>query len=381
MNKLSVTYIIYRPLAQRDFIRYGIKELIDKGVSCEVIDVSAFIHPELASMNNINDFTNETGIEIIEVSSFNELKLNLNSRTLSKVISIGPIPVNVHKALKIAGARTAVQIWGPVPSITKKTFTLQKIRNITIKKLWALLISKVFNYTETYDYLLYAGNRGLSHYLPNNLYKNAVACHSYDFYLKQLQSTKKVDGDTHIVFIDQMLPFHSDFIIQGKKQRDSSSYFVRLNDFFSKIEAYTGLKVIIASHPRIVELDFDYSKLFNGRTVIINQTSELIHNSRLCLAHYSTAVSNAVMAKVPVLLLEDPILSQLNVIGNFGLMQSSLQCNVIDLNNPISINDSIFNMDEIAYDKYKQDFITCSSNEDKTNGEIIMKKFLDVDTY
>jgi hypothetical protein len=378
MNKLKVAFIIYRPLSQRDYIRYGIKELVSSGVACNVIDISTFVHPELTNITVKNDFINGSDIAVKKINNIESLQSFIKVQDIKKVISTGIIPVKVHKALKSAGAVTAVQLWGSVPSITKKTFTVQKLRNITIKKLWSLLLSKVFNYTEIYDYLLYAGNRGLTHYVPRHLYKNAIACHSYDFYLNQLQVNKNNTTPQHIVFIDQMLPFHSDHIIQGKKKRTSKAYYDRLNSFFTKLEAYTNLKVIIASHPRIGELDFDYSKVFNGRTVLVNQTSELIHNSQLCLAHFSTAVNHAVMAKVPVLLLEDPILTQLNVIGNFGLMQRSLQCNVINLNEPISINDSIYNIDDIAYDKYTRDFITTSSDENKTNGQIVTEQFLDL---
>jgi hypothetical protein len=381
MNKLVVTFIVARILDQRDFIRLGIKELVDKGVMCDVINISPIVNPELENITAKNDAINEMGISVKTITSFENFKQYFKSRKLNKVISACFMPGNVHRTLKLAGATTAIQLLGPIPVITKKRSILQRIRNMTFKKIGMGILSKIYNYSETYDFIIYAGNHSLNHYLPNHLYKKAIPCHSYDFYLKQLQGSIKKNSHNHIVFIDQMLPFHSDFIIQGQKELADSDYFNRLNAFFSKLEAYTNLKVVIASHPRIVELDFDYSRLFNGRRVIVNQTSELINNSKLCLAHYSTAVSYAVMAKVPVLLLEDTILYKRHVIRNFELLKNALKCKSVNLNANVSIDGSIHNVDELAYENYKRDYITTSCDEQKTNGEIMMEYFLEVDRF
>ena len=68
--------------------------------------------------------------------------------------------------------------------------------------------------------------------------------------LKSKSNKKLVDGK-YVVFLDQNLLHHTDFIREKVKlniQKDK--YYEQLNTLFEKIENQFGFRVVIAAHPR-----------------------------------------------------------------------------------------------------------------------------------
>jgi len=78
----------------------------------------------------------------------------------------------------------------------------------------------------------------------------------------------------------------------------ANDYYPNINKFFGQVEKLLGLRVVVAAHPRS-----NYSnqeKLFNNRTVIINQTANLIKYSTFVINHVSTATNFAVLYNKPM---------------------------------------------------------------------------------
>ena len=86
----------------------------------------------------------------------------------------------------------------------------------------------------------------------------------YDNYLKNKSCKTKT---SHIVFIDEDIISHSDYIQLGIKAPIScDAYFPKMLMFFDDVEKISGLEVIIAAHPRSSYKDS--IKPFGNRQVI-----------------------------------------------------------------------------------------------------------------
>ena len=122
----------------------------------------------------------------------------------------------------------------------------------------------------------------------------------YDLYLKErnVSPTERPIA----VFLDEYLPYHPDYTYAGIQPFiTADSYYPLLNRFFSLVERELGLKVVIAAHPRShYEKHPDY---FEGREWVRGKTIELVKESRLVLAHMSTALNFANIFYKPVIFL------------------------------------------------------------------------------
>ncbi len=131
-----------------------------------------------------------------------------------------------------------------------------------------------------------------------------VPIHSLDHdhyvrYTKRLEGAKPVAQPT-CVFLDEALTHHPDFALLGLRHLDPAQYFADMCRLFEVIERTTGFKVIIAAHPssRYDEMP----EVFGGRPIIKNATLDLVAHSSLVVAHYSTAISFAVLCRKPLVL-------------------------------------------------------------------------------
>lgn len=84
-----------------------------------------------------------------------------------------------------------------------------------------------------------------------------------------------------IIFVDQYLTGHSDFLLNGIELpiTNKIEYYDECNHFFSVLENKYNTKVIIAAHPKA---EYEGSE-FDGRKIIYGKTSSLIKNAKIVL--------------------------------------------------------------------------------------------------
>lgn len=160
----------------------------------------------------------------------------------------------------------------------------------------------------------------------------------YEKYLFFRNNCKIITED-YFVFLDEDLfdhpdnfSFYQSFLIKHKEKL-KKKYFYLVNKFFYKFEKTTGLKIIIAAHPK--NLNTQESNDYCNRSFIKNKTFELIKNSKGVFAHSSTSVSMAVLLNKPLFFLYSKIMFDLgNVtkILSFAI-ETKAQFINIDLNN------------------------------------------------
>lgn len=129
-----------------------------------------------------------------------------------------------------------------------------------------------------------------------------LACSSGDYNnFRYCTNLSKNNSNDIIVFIDQYLPFHNDFIINGHKNIDPIRYYRSLNLFFDLIEKKYNCKVVICAHPSATM--YRENNFFNNRSIIYNRIAESVQESLGVIAHFSTAISYPVMSSKPLIII------------------------------------------------------------------------------
>ncbi len=146
-----------------------------------------------------------------------------------------------------------------------------------------------FNIT---DYTILTGNKCEN----NEKYFNSKKIYfkHYDYLAKP--NAKYVKN--RIIYIDQYLEAHPDFVRYGLKFITKKKFSSEIKSFFDKLEA-KGYKVVVALHPKNTSKDL--KNIYGNRIFIKNKTFELINNSYAVITHCSTAIHFAVQSNKPIL--------------------------------------------------------------------------------
>ena len=195
----------------------------------------------------------------------------------------------------------------------------------------------------------------------------------YDKYLKEKRKRKfKTLKKNYAVFINagfhhpDIQFFRNSLLI--KKKPSFSQYYSPVKDFLKNFELKTGMKIIIASHPK---LDFK-SKEYGNFEHVKGKTMELVKDCSLCLTFNSTAISFAVLFKKPILFLSNnffipPIKTSIeNVAKYFGktpLLTNNKTINLQRIRKEMKINSK-------KYIKYRKEYLSMN-NSNKTSYEIL----------
>ena len=180
--------------------------------------------------------------------------------------------------------------------------------------------------------------------------------------------------EPYAVFVDQYFVHHPDFKTNHIVHFfTAEEYYTELNNFLADFSAKTGLKIVIASHPRRSE---QQTKDFNPDFEIhYNKTAELVKHSRVALIHFSTAINFAVIFKKPFLLLDSDLFKNSSVkeeINMFSNYFGQKTVNTSDYHGELeSIDDRISKIDEQKYDEFLNTYIKHPKAEKETFREQI----------
>jgi hypothetical protein len=176
-------------------------------------------------------------------------------------------------------------------------------------------------------------------------------------------------NDDYLVFIDQYIPYHPDFVSRGIDLKFTpKEYYEELNNALDFISKKTGLKVQIAAHPRRVGEE-DYNFPLNR-----NATANLVKHSKLVLAHYSTAVNFAAIHRKPLAFLNSDLLNRSYVGTNIDDMAFTFSKESIDITserlNEIDIME-IMKIDDAAYTEYILNNLSPEKSSSARLGELV----------
>jgi len=304
-----ILFLVNFPFSKRDFRRFGIELLMQNGFEVEVWDLTNILYPEVRKNYIFSDL-----IDWPHCKVFDDKKT-----ALDKIRSLSPdtfIIVKFHyfqerhslyKAVSDSKAEYAVVMSNAVPppeANRKQSISsyLRKLKRFKVKGLIDRLLLKLpltWLGIKPAKFILVGGERLLKHSYIANKTTKIVWAHAFDYDIYLEERMMPAVEQPIAVFLDSYVPFHPDrcltktgFPILADK------YYTLLNNIFVIIEDKLGLEVVIAVHPSShYETHPDY---FRGRKLVKGKTAKLVRESRLVLAHYSTALNFVNLFKKPV---------------------------------------------------------------------------------
>ena len=228
--------------------------------------------------------------------------------------------------------------------------------------------NKLVNGPAKYDYLFATTN-----FYPEYA-RHFIKIHyvKYDEFLA-FQGVAPVAGvaTPYAVFLDSAATTHPTYQYTSRRALNGPRYIELMNRFFDDLEARTGLKVVIAAHPKA-----EYSpETFNHRPIIFYQTPALIEHCSLAFGHFTTAFINAILAKKPVAF---PYYREMLRCGQKYITIAGMELGRL-LNAPVVDLEHLkpfpVQVDQAAYDRFLERFII-DANRPQENTEKLILDFL-----
>ncbi len=235
----------------------------------------------------------------------------------------------------------------PAPGIAKSV-NLKNLKTLPMK-----IINRMNLTREKYfpDYVFAAGMTAARPYLGRS---KIIKIEDKDFCSKSADINTAIDiQKKYIVFLDQYTPYHPDRVLTGIYSNDPGLYYESLLAYFQELENLTGIEVVVAAHPKS-----EYpNNFFGGRRTIKNNTENLVENSSLVVAHFSTAVSFAIKYKKPLIFVSSTEKTGLDIERLVMPFAKYLNAPMHKLGKSVEGGVN-FNFDHTKYDEYKFDFLT-----------------------
>ena len=167
--------------------------------------------------------------------------------------------------------------------------------------------------------------------------------------------------EAYAVYVDEALRDHPDYeIIDFAPPIQGDVFYKSLSAFFDRVEQTTGLKIIIALHPKASYRQDELVELFGERLVASGKTSQLIKEAALVFMHNSTSVSSAVIYRKPIAFLTSAQIDQSWLRSELDVRSSWLNQPVISIDDPTDAEISRLRsnaIDHAAYQKFEINFL------------------------
>jgi hypothetical protein len=367
----------------RDKERFGIDFFLSKNFEVVVIDVQDYTNPELRFIENPT-YKEEDNLFVAKCSNFDDFKktIKLHGKGIAIVfLSINIQSTKIKKYLKLNKIKIGIVHGGMLPTVTNNTQITRKIfvklKNIGLKKfiflVYTRIYSKIFS-PKIYDFLITSSyEKSVENYnivKPKSIIE--THCLDYDLSIKH-KNDKSLIEEKYIVFLDQYLLDHSDFVRSNDSFNISSDkYYSELNNFFMLIEKKLNYKVVVAAHPRANIKN--YKELFNDREIIQAKTPLLIKYSEFVITNHSTAINFAIIYKKPIVFFTNDDLKVTSYNYLAILFSDLLKQNYINISGLKKITLDI-KIDNKYYDDYKDQYIK-KNNLESLSWDIFYETYL-----
>lgn len=361
-----VYYLITQSsINDRDKERYGINFFLKKRIKVIVLDVQDYTNPELIESRK-KQYTCEHDMTVINCQNLKTLKntLDIYGKGLALLVLSDNIQsTRIRRYIKNKNVKIGIIETGMSPLFNKEMSIFTKIKNKFLQQgamnFFKLLTNKIFTKfmdIKDYDFLVVSN---YSTFKENYAVKQVASiiethCSDYDVVLK-CKTKQRLIGKKYVVFLDQNLIRHSDFIRENSVLSISEdTYFNELNNFFKKIEMYYNCEVVIASHPSANSNE--YKTKFNQRKIFNNDTALLIKYCEFSIAHYSTSINFSVIYNKPILFITSNAIKKSFInkyIVEFSFLLNQIFLNISELEKyPLEMK-----IDKKKYDDYRKKYI------------------------
>ena len=381
MSFRKVVFLRYLPLTQKISKDFYFEEISASGIKVEYWDVSFL----LTGISQIEDYRSDV---VRKFSSYSEISRVLKGIDRKSTLFVLIMTYNgdvLHLYSILSKYKCILSVFGknmfPTAPFSKSSvlvsskFTIKLLRKILLNKMSVL--AKKYHFVKNYDILFLAGKNGASgigRVTREELIKSqkiSINSDDYDrFFLEFNQHNCR--SYRYAVFLDEYLPLHQDLELVGLKAINAKDYYDSLNKLFSEIEAYYGVRVIIAAHPKAVR--YKTEDFFDGREVAWGETATLCNNCEFVLAHDSTSINYAVLSGKPIIsLISDDIINTSPVIADsIKAFSEYLHTPIVNIDRPRIDNFTLGICNE-SYTNYKYDFLTSLESENKRTVDVLIE--------
>ncbi|MCE0558572.1 hypothetical protein K1M91_16510 [Motilimonas sp. E26] len=366
---MKVWFFSVNRVSDRDYYRYGLYELSLLGVKVIVVDVSTLIWCESDEL-----IKNQVPIDIIycnTITDFESLRFSISKSDF--IICGGVLPPTFHKKIFDFTKNIGLQTLGAMPLITNTEsnfFSSKLLPVLKRKKIVKKIISKIYGrylYKKLpYYFVMRSGVLSDKAYPGIDEKTKVIECQSYDIYLYLLMNSERLSTETsgdnkekYILWIDQAIPYHTDTLkCNGDISNNDEKYFERIKSLLIKASISYNCKVKISMHPRMIGYK-KYQNVWEGWEVFLGETIDAIRGALICMTHNSTAIHAVAHFKTPLILVEDPLLTD-NGYDN-GLTKTfseELGCPCISTSTPFTFSQSDFEINPKKYNAYIDNYVT-----------------------
>lgn len=384
----KIIYLGYAPLnlkSSRDFFIHDLKR---DGLDVEYWDLTEIYFPHLKLASGVEEDW------IFKINHLRDFKDKLEEYRGKEVVFFMTFPFDgsvrrLYRILTQGRHRIHIITKGmlPIPSLSSGQLLSKILNKLSVKNIQRFLKNKLalayksLNLVKTFDTIYFAGADSLKiagvGFRKDAQIATLVPINSsdYDDYLLIVGGDRLIK-ERYVVFLDEYLPHHPDFMMFGVDTVSSDAYYASVNLYLEKIEKAFNLEVVIAAHPKAER--YKERNFFNGRTVLFNKTAELVKNSEFVLAHMSTAVGFAVLSQKKVQFfytneLSERMQSHLNIIKFYA---ECLGTTAINIDVSTEIPTDIESFDVLKYEDYKYCYLTSKETENRNSYEIIKETLL-----
>ena len=371
----NVVIIHHEPLTKKIQRNFFIDELISKGVKVYFFDIHRILFGRIRLADEIMPDYNfsiqsmKQALELIKLhrDAFFIVEFNFTVKSIRILYYLKKYDCLVSTF----GIHTSINLSLKEKILNFHNYGTNKIIPFTrgLFNSISVRIFKLFFSIKKIDIAFYCGASSLKMFMNVPI---KIPVNSFDFEdfrdSKNQITANELPNKKYVVFLDQNLPFHPDIAIWGKQNINPDKYFRCLNNLFDKIEESLSLTVVIALHPKS-----EYqSSIFENRATYKYITAELVKNSEFVIAHYSLAISLAILNNKPIVF---TYISDFYRIGTAMLVlikkfSAMLDCSLLKIDDDYSF-DTIPGYSKEGYLNYKYSFLTSKSCEDKLNADII----------
>jgi hypothetical protein len=377
-----IVFVVQSPLTRRDYRRHGIEYLQRQGGDIRVIDVTALIFPNVAPRPS--DPVEACPVPLTICRSHADW-INCNEYLLQATLTVclvgsGYVTLTnlpILRAISRAPGAFMLFMTNLHPQPRVKSRAVGIVARIKRFRLWPSLLARVplrLLGVRHVDYVVHGGRKTIVARPLVGPQSKLIVGHSTDYEACLAATSVPETQSNTAVFLDQNFGFHRDPIASGIRQPASAELFYSaLRKFFDRIEAELGVAVVIAAHPRS---GYDsVQKLFGDRKVVKERTAELIKESNLVIACYSTAIGMAVWFGKPlVMIATKEVVSHPNLAGVVESFAHALGKDIIFIDEPDAFStQDMRRIDRNRYDAYVEDFIKMKSSPELPLWDIILQ--------
>jgi hypothetical protein len=305
-SKIHLVILTPFPFTERDFERNNLQHFLDSGFDVSIYDLTPVIAKALHDARNqeAHSCSKANYMTIGSVRSFKSaIKQLLEVNSRGKVVVWNKLPnsftgLRIVRTLGSSGIDWFVAVLGALPPAPQHRISLIKRVGFALKRLaYSVYAPRI---------LFFAGSDSLwtRRAVLRGSRTKLVATHSFDY--DAWMRVNKLSGSDEpvIVHLEGASPlFDYDNLSIGRDEvMTPQNWYPALCRFFSILEQATGLKTVIAAHPKSKHIS-SHPDYYQGREVVSDNTIGMVNRARVVVTRASTAVSYAVIASKPIIFL------------------------------------------------------------------------------